>query len=404
MSAFNARLNYLFNSYYHQTATQQERDELFEIINSSANDAELTALIHEAWNSLRADEPLFDAAKSMDMLNNILQSKSDPDNIHPIRPPSKNQLWLKVSVAAAVMIFVGLGAYTFINQQKSTINKRGQAGLKPMPTHDVLPGGNKAMLTLANGKTITLDSAKNGLLANEGTAHIKKTRDGQLVYEAGKNETADVPAAMNTVSTPRGGQYQLVLNDGSKVWLNSASSLSFPAVFKGATREVEITGEAYFEVAKNAKMPFKVKVNNTVVEVLGTHFNIMAYNDEEAIKTTLLEGSVKISNKQFSGFLMPGQQASLKQNGPIKITDEADADDAVAWKEGIFQFRDAGIEAIMRQAARWYDVQVSFTGKIPAKEFTGRISRNVKASELMGMLKYMGVNFKIEDKHITVLP
>jgi ferric-dicitrate binding protein FerR (iron transport regulator) len=273
-----------------------------------------------------------------------------------------------------------------------------------VPAHDVLPGGNKAVLTLANGKTITLDSAKNGLLANEGNAHIKKTHDGQLVYEGGKNEAADVPAAMNTVSTPRGGQYQLVLDDGSKVWLNSASSLSFPATFKGATREVEITGEAYFEVAKNAKMPFKVKVNNTVVEVLGTHFNIMAYNDEDAMKTTLLEGSVKISNKQFSGLLKPGQQALLKQNGPIKITDEADADDAVAWKQGIFQFRDASIEAIMRQAARWYDVQVSFAGKIPAKEFTGRISRNVKASELMGMLKYMGVNFKIEDKHITVLP
>ena len=209
---------------------------------------------------------------------------------------------------------------------------------------------------------------------------------------------------MNRVSTPRGGQYQFVLNYGSKVWLNSESSLSFPAVFKGATREVEITGEAYFEVAKNTKMPFRVKVNNTVIEVLGTHFNVMAYDDEAAMKTTLLEGSVKISNKQFSNLLKPGQQAVLNQNGSFKISDTPDADDAVAWKAGIFQFRDAGIEAIMRQAARWYDVRVSFAGKIPAKEFTGRISRNVKASELMGMLKYMGVNFKIEDKHITVLP
>jgi ferric-dicitrate binding protein FerR (iron transport regulator) len=209
---------------------------------------------------------------------------------------------------------------------------------------------------------------------------------------------------MNTVATPRGGQYQLVLNDGSKVWLNSASSLSFPAVFKGKTREVEITGEAYFEVAKNAKMPFKVKVNNTVVEVFGTHFNIMAYNDEAEMTTTLLEGSVKISNKQYTNMLKPGQQATINHNGPIRVTDEPDADDAIAWKEGIFQFRDADLEAIMRQAARWYDVQVSFAGKIPSKEFTGRISRNVKASELMGMLKYMGVNFKIEDKHITVLP
>ncbi|WP_184549685.1 FecR family protein [Mucilaginibacter sp. FT3.2] len=404
MSAFNARLNYLFNSYYQQTATEQERDELFEIINSSANDVELTALIHEAWDSLQINEPLFDAAKSMDMLNNILQSKSHQDNIHPIRPPNKNQVWLKVGVAAAMMVFVGFGAYSLFNSGKNNINKKSLAKDKAKPTHDVLPGGNKAVLTLANGKTITLDSAKNGLLASQGSAHIKKTRDGQLIYEDGKPGAADVAAEMNTVSTPRGGQYQLVLNDGSKVWLNSASSLSFPAVFKGKTREVEITGEAYFEVAKNAKMPFRVKVNNTVVEVLGTHFNIMAYNDEAEMKTTLLEGSVKINNKQYSSLLKPGQQATLGQSGPIKVTDNPDVDDAVAWKEGIFQFRDAGLETIMRQAARWYDVQVSFTGKTPTKEFTGRISRNVKASELMGMLKYIGVNFKIEDKHITILP
>ncbi|MDN3579305.1 FecR family protein [Mucilaginibacter flavus] len=403
MSASDARLNYLFNSYYHQTATQQEQDELFEIINSSATDAELAALIQEAWNNLQVNEPLFDAAKSMDMLNSILQSKSDPDNVRQIRPPNNNQQWLKLGVAATLMVFVGFGAYMLLSNQgnKKAANKRTIA--KAQPAHDVLPGGNKAILTLANGKTITLDSAKNGLLAQQGSAHINKTKDGQLIYKA-DGETESDAAAMNTVSTPRGGQYQLVLNDGSKVWLNSASSLSFPAVFKGKTREVEITGEAYFEVAKNAKMPFRVKVNNTVVEVLGTHFNVMAYNDETDMKTTLLEGSVKISNKDNSSILKPGQRALLKQSGQIKVNDYPDAEDAIAWKDGIFQFRDASIETIMREAARWYDVQVSFQGKIPVKEFTGRISRNVKASELMSMMRYIGVNFKIEDKHITVMP
>ena len=401
MSAVNARLTYLFNSYYHQTATQEEQDELMEIIHSSANDAEVTALIHEAWDNLEIDGPLFDRTKSIDILNRILQGNSDHDNIHPIRPPDKKQLWLKLGVAAAMMVFVGFGAYVLLRQNKNVLVKKAIAKAKPV--HDVLPGGNKAILTLANGKTITLDSAKNGLLANEGSARVHKTRDGQLVYETDNNDDGSA-APMNTVSTPRGGQYQLVLDDGSKVWLNSASSLSFPAVFKGKTREVEITGEAYFEVAKNANMPFRVKVNNTVVEVLGTHFNIMAYNDETVMKTTLLEGSVKISNSQNFSMLKPGQQAQLNQNGPIKVIDNPDADDAVAWKDGIFQFRDAGIETIMRQAARWYDVQVSFAGKMPVKEFTGRISRNVKASELMGMLKYMGINYRIEDKHITVLP
>jgi transmembrane sensor len=399
MSAWNARLSYLFNCYYNQTATQQEKDELFRIIHSSANDAELTALIHEAWSNLDMHEPLFDPTKSMHMLNNILQNEADQDNIYKISPPDNNKLWVKLGAAAAFLIFVGFGAYVFMSQKKQA----GSNIAKTQPAHDVMPGGNRAVLTLANGKTIYLDNAKNGVLAKEGNAHINKTRDGQLVYRADQNSSASQTSEINTIATPRGGQYQLVLNDGTKVWLNSASSLSFPAVFTGKTREVEITGEAYFEVAKNAAKPFKVKTNHVVVEVLGTHFNIMAYNDEAVMKTTLLEGSVKISNRQNTNFLKPGQRASLNQNGEISVVDDPDADDAIAWKDGLFQFRDAGIEAIMRQAARWYNVDVSYEGKVPVREFTGRISRNVKASELLGMLKYAGVNFKIEDKHITIM-
>jgi hypothetical protein len=402
MSALNTRLFYLFNTYYNETATPQERDELFQIITSSANDVELTALIHEAWNSLEINEPLFDPTKSLDMLNNILLNKAANDGSAKIRPPDNNRLWLKIGVAAALMVFMGIGAYLITSRQQQQLNKNNVARVSH--THDVLPGGNKAVLTLANGKTITLNSAQNGVLAQQGGANVYKTRNGQLVYGGGQNNTQEQAAAMNKVSTPRGGQYQLVLSDGSKVWLNAASSLSFPAVFTGKTRDVEITGEAYFEVAKNPNKPFRVKTNNTTVEVLGTHFNINAYNDEESMKTTLLEGSVKISNSQNASYLKPGQQASLTQTGQIKVIDDPEAENAIAWKNGIFEFRDAGIEAIMRQAARWYDVEVSYEGKIPTREFNGAISRNVKASELLGMLKYAGVNFKIEDKHITVIP
>jgi hypothetical protein len=401
MSAFNARLSYLFNNYYNQTATQQEKDELFQVIHASANDAELTALIQQAWNNLEVTDPLFDPVKSMNMLNSILQNETDQDNVYKIRPPDHHKLWVKLGVAAALMVFVGFGAYVFLNQKKQQGIKRNMA--KAQPLHDVLPGGNKALLTLANGKTIYLDSAQNGILAKEGNAQINKTRDGQLVYEAGQSRPNSQASANNIITTPRGGQYQLVLNDGSKVWLNSASSLSFPAVFTGKTRDVEITGEAYFEVAKNAAMPFRVKTNHVVVEVLGTHFNMMAYNDEAVMKTTLLEGAVKISNQQNTSFLKPGQRASLNQNGQINVVDDPDAEDSIAWKNGLFQFKDAGIEAIMRQVARWYDVEVSYEGKIPLREFTGEISRNVKASELLGMLKYTGVNYKIEDKHITIM-
>jgi transmembrane sensor len=399
MSAFNARLSYLFNSYYNQTATAQEQEELFQIINASANDAELTALIQQAWNDLETNEPLFDHAKSMSMLNNILQNKTDHDNSYQIRPPDNNIPWVKLGVAAALLVFVSFGAYVFIKQKKQAAG--GKDFAKNQPAHDVFPGGNKAVLTLANGKTIYLDNAQNGVLAKQGDAQINKTRDGQLVYRSG-NEGQNDASEINIVSTPRGGQYQLVLNDGSKVWLNSASSVSFPAVFTGKTRDVEITGEAYFEVAKNAEKPFRVKTNNVLVEVLGTHFNVMAYNDENAVKTTLLEGAVKISNNENASVLKPGQQASLNQNGQIRVVNNPDADDSIAWKDGLFQFSDAGIETIMRQVARWYDVSVSYEGKIPEREFTGRISRNVKASELLNMLKYEGVNFKIEDKHITI--
>jgi len=399
MSALNARLRYLFNSYYNQTATEQEQDELFQIINASTNDAELTALIQQAWNDLDVNEPLFDPSKSMDMLNNILKN-GNQDNIHIIKPSDHHRLWLRLGTAAALMIFLGFGAYVLINKKKQSDSQKGIA--KTQPTHDALPGGNRALLTLANGKTIYLDNAQNGVLAREGSTQINKTRDGQLVYKGGKDEAANRAVPMNTITTPRGGQYQLVLNDGSKVWLNSASSLSFPAVFTGKTREVEITGEAYFEVAKNAAMPFRVKTNHTVIEVLGTHFNTMAYNDEAVMKTTLLEGSVKISNNHYTSVLKPGQQASLNQNSEIRVVNDADADESVAWKDGLFQFTDASIQSIMRQAARWYDVEVSYEGQIPVREFTGRISRNVKASELLGMLKYEGVNFKIENKHITI--
>lgn len=397
MSEFYARLDYLFNGYYNGTATQAELDELFEIINSSATDAELASLIHQAWERLDDNGPLFDHSKSEDMLSKILRT----NNELPVPPPAKhnNLPWKKLGVAASLLFLVSFGAYIYNNQKRQIVTKKSIA--KTRPKNDVLPGGNKAILTLANGKTITLDSAQNGLLAQQGNTKVNKTRNGQLVYVANNNADAQV-SVINTISTPRGGQYQLVLSDGSKVCLNSESSVSFPTRFTGKTRDVTITGEAYFEVAKNAKMPFRVKSDNTTVEVLGTHFNIMAYNDEAEMKTTLLEGSVKISNGTASGILKPGQQALLNKAGRLKVLSDVDVDDEIAWKDGIFQFRDAGIDAIMRQAARWYDVEVAYEGKIPQREFTGRISRNVKASELMNMLGYAGVKSKIEDKRITI--
>ncbi|MEB0250185.1 FecR domain-containing protein, partial [Mucilaginibacter sp. 5B2] len=268
---------------------------------------------------------------------------------------------------------------------------------------DALPGGNKAVLTLANGKTIVLDNAENGTLAKEGTTLVKKTTDGQVIYNTNALAGDEAAPSINTISTPRGGQYQVVLPDGTQVWLNSASSLTFPTRFTGRSRQVKITGEAYFEVTKNTLMPFKVKTNRADIEVLGTHFNVMAYDDEVIMKTTLLEGAVSITSGTFSARLKPGQQAQIKSSGQNKIINDVDVDDETAWKNGIFQFREVGIDAILRQAARWYDVPVTYNGKVPDKVFTGRISRNVKASVLLDILKYTGVNLKIEGNKIIVL-
>lgn len=272
------------------------------------------------------------------------------------------------------------------------------------------PGTNKAILTLADGKQIVLDEAKNGNLADQGNTKVIKL-NGQIAYNEfamavpnGKNAAV----AYNTVTTPRGGQYQLILADGSRVWLNAESSLRFPTSFQGKERRVELAGEGYFEIAKDATKPFIVKINTTSeekdeVEVLGTHFNIMAYNDEGIVKTTLLEGSVKINRNNKIAMLKPGQQAKL-QNQSIKVVEDVDTDEAIAWKNGYFQFTSANLQQVMRQIARWYDVDISYEGKIPERKFGGKISRDNNASEVLKVLELSKVKFRIENRKIIVTP
>jgi transmembrane sensor len=266
---------------------------------------------------------------------------------------------------------------------------------------------------------IVLDSAANGALSQQGKTIVLKKQDGQLIYQSQHNGNQDA-VAWNTISTPRGGQYQVVLPDGTKVWLNAVSSLRFPAGFTGKERIVELTGEAYFEVkpltpkGENEKMPFVVKIvtpdgNGAQIKVLGTHFNINAYDDEPMIKTTLLEGSVKVSaigNRQ-SAMLKPGEQVSISQSSqlsqPIPVQ-TADIEEAVAWKEGRFVFNEASVETVMREIARWYDVEIVYAGKVPAEKFEGEIPRNSNIQEVFKILELSNVHCKIEGRKITVLP
>jgi ferric-dicitrate binding protein FerR (iron transport regulator) len=316
----------------------------------------------------------------------------------PRSPFRLRRMMARYAAAAAIILFVSAAGWLFLIRTP----KRDPAttSQKTMATNDVAPGGNKAVLTLADGSNITLDSAGNGVLAQQGNAQVSKTNDGQLVYNITNEKPTEV--LYNTLNTPRGGQYQLVLPDGSKVWLNAASSIRYPATFSGSVRQVDITGEAYFEIVKDASKPFHVRTGTQDVEVLGTHFNVNAYGDEEAVRTTLLEGSVKVSKDAASVIIKPGEQAVIASHSPFTIDHSPDIDQVMAWKNGMFTFNGADIHTIMRQITRWYDVDVVFEGDIKGT-FHAEIGRNTNVSNVFRMLETTGaVHFKIDGKKIVV--
>ena len=304
------------------------------------------------------------------------------------------------AAAAAILILLTAGIYYYQNSPEPVLVKTET----PRFRNDVAPGNNKAILTLDDGSKIDLDDAKTGILASESNIDIKKTGSGQLEYTPGTQSVKTVK--YNILSTPMGGEYQLVLPDGSKVWLNSGSTLRFPTAFIGSERIVELKGEAYFDIAKNPKMPFLVRTNNAMdIKVLGTQFNIMAYDDEKNINTTLIEGSVEVLKGSGKTMLKPGQEAILNRgSGNIKVA-SADLEQAIAWKNGYFIFYNENIESIMRKVSRWYNVDVVYQGNLSNKDFVGTISRNKNISELLKMLELTGaVHFSIDGRRITVMP
>jgi len=306
----------------------------------------------------------------------------------------------RIAIAASVIGLLLLSAFLLYNRNTSrgTINAElNEHRFK----NDVLPGSDKATLTLADGSTVVLDDAQNGTLAQQGGSTVIKL-GGKLMYDPANKISKEI--VYNTISTPNGGQYQLELPDGSLVWLNATSSIHFPTSFVGKERRVEITGEAYFEVAKNRDMPFIVAVNGAEVQVLGTHFNVNAYSDEDNVKTTLLEGSVKFVSGANTNMLKPGQQSQLTTNGLIKVVTNVDVDEVVAWKNGMFDFENAGIETVMRQLSRWYDVEIEYKGKTDDL-FIAEMRRNIKLSDALKALELTGkVRFEIQGKKIIVMP
>lgn len=324
--------------------------------------------------------------------------------LSPDTPPSGKSVWRISMAAAAAVLVIALTAILFYR------NYNDVAGPQ-IVKNDINPGKNKAVLTLANGQKISLTDALNGKLAQQAGVTISKTANGQLVYQAAPNASGKNTAEYNTIEAPRGGQWQVILPDGSKVFLNASSSLKYPVVFAAKERKVELKGEAYFEISHNKKAPFRVRAKGQTVEVLGTHFNIMSYDDEKTVKTTLLSGSVKVSSnaKNASGVnaaeflvLKPGEQSQVSP-GNMKLIQDVDLEDVLAWKNGYFKFNE-NLRSIMTKVSRWYDVEVVYeTQPDPEFKFKGEISRDKNISELLNMLDYTGnVHFKIEGRRVIV--
>lgn len=387
------RLSNLYQHYLAGTLTTEEQMEWKSLLANPELKQTLEKIVEEGWYDF-SDEEI------------ILMDRAIADQIfdHVVAVPQKKVkrtvLWKPFAAAASIVIVAALGLYLYTNgpanKQKQFISS----------TSHIETGGNKAYLTLANGKRIILTDSKNGTLAAQNGVQITKTDDGQLVYTVVGNKSSSTND-YNTIETPRGGQYQIRLPDGTNVWLNAASSLKYPSIFEGKERKVELKGEAYFEVSKNKKMPFRVITSTQTIEVLGTHFNVKGYLEEADTKTTLLEGSVKVlSTHSTNGVVIkPGEQAQAKNDGVDQINIvNADIEEVMAWKNNYFRFNSENIQSVMRKISRWYDVDVEYDGAISNEEFNGTISRTKNIAQVLRMLEdTKGVHFKIEGRRIVVM-
>ncbi len=357
--------------------------------------------------------PLFRGTKAQDVLAQI---KKDPRftagkdseefvylnvkaSVIPIYKRLVQSTWLRI----AAVVILALFAVFFINRsgQRDPANNR----LTGQNQAAIVPGTKKAVLTLANGQKISLDEVAAGELANEGNVTIRKTNTGQLIYDLSKSGlSGQSTVGNNIIETPKGGEYHVILPDGTLVWLNSASSLTFPTKFSGDKREVILKGEAYFEVAHNKKIPFHVLVKGSRVDVLGTHFNISAYEDDVDFTTTLLEGSVSVSKNNRKSILLPGQQSIVKDGSDDIAVRKVNTEDVMAWHNGYFRFNDEDIKSILKKVSRWYDVEVEYRNTKQSQALGGMSYRTKDLNDLLIQLEKIGnLHFKLEGRRVIVL-
>lgn len=373
----------LSRKYLDGTATADERARLLAWYNTY-DEQELTV-------QLQADAAEDEAALEARLQGRIIAATA-PAPLRAVK--GRRTAW--VAAAAAVLLLISAGGAWYLRQSTTTI-----AAVPSTARIPITAGTNKATLTLADGSVVTLDSLHGGQQLQQGQSQITQAVNGKIVYAS--TLANNKPEQLNTLKTPRGGQYNVVLADGTEVWLNAASSITYPAAFTGKERRVTITGEAYFEVAASAAKPFIVEANGEEVLVLGTHFNINAYEDEQSLNTTLTEGAVLVKSAAIARLLSPGQQARIPHgSSDIALEKHVDLNDVLAWKNGYFSFDNADIPAVMRQLSRWYNIEVTFEGKLPEFTYTGQIGRSLTEEQLLKVLTTAGIHFKADGHRLTI--
>ena len=393
------RLTFLLNAHISNSITEEQLEELSTYIQNDEHTTDLTQSLKVHWASI--DTKVTEFASKEKLYSNIL---SDPRFIAAKQKPSIKFIYRRViQYVAAAIVILGLGTFLLLNTKVENSPQSIVKVQRKTVITDSVNQSKKAVLKLADGSQIILSGAENGTLAMQGSSSISH-ENGQLIYK-GLNSPLHVSNLQNTISTPKGGEFQITLLDGTKVWLNTESTLTYPVAFNGIERRVKITGEAYFEVAKNNRMPFIVEASGTEVKVLGTHFNVSAYQDDATVKTTLLEGSVKVAKDNHEALLTPGKQAiSSKNINAIKVW-EVDTEGVMAWKKGYFYFNNEDITTVMKVIGRWYDIEVEYEASTKGKTFGGTISRFENIEKMLNSIELTGaVHFKIEGRKVTVTP
>lgn len=390
------KITELIEKYTSDNLNDTEVSTLLQLLDNKAHREIIEGILQDSYLSglFRQEETQARKSRLEALMQKRMQESSLSDEVPYQRPIRSIFGWSWVA-ACIILVITATVIFRIFSEKQVVFSNNLIAA-----TQDIIPGKEGAILTLSDGRQVVLDSMRAGLIASQNGADVI-LKNNRLAYDVTGSANGEV--VYNTIHTPKGRQFHVSLPDGTQVWLNSASSIRYPTIFTGNERLVTITGEAYLEIAKNTRMPFRVKVNaNTEIEVLGTRFNINAYSNEMAVSTTLTEGSVKVTAARQAVILKAGEQAQTQSNGPIKVLSEVDLNQVTAWKNGYFDFNNADLSTMMRQIERWYDVEVVYEGKVPEVVFKGKMDRNVLLSDVVKFLKLFHINTRLEGRTFII--